>query len=969
MNNNGSKNVNWVQVIALTSVVLSLVTARATAQVVLIPGKIDGTVTLGAEVIASMNMRAYSSVDNATLSLNPNVAAAPYSLTVNVPSGTTPTYTVQARDVRTQDSGPLNYDYLSFPNQTVVAEESTTKTVDFTLASPGYVEGIVNLAGSGQLNYVVVQAFPNPSNGYSHYTRQNADAVDRSTLSYQFPVSSGDMRCQGTAYLTSGTRITLPIQNVTVSAGGTVSCNYDIDTPATGEIAGQISFPGAQTPNRFGVSTSGPTSKSWVENSPADPEAYSLPDLSVGTYSVYAYANLNNNDDYFSFPYPSSYLPSQSTVIEPGDIDTINVSACQAYVDGTISLLGSANMDDVSQGLYYASGVYQTDSYRGSAYDRIDAGTGDYDLVLSEGDWISSLLRLYFSRPATHPDGYLNTRVDLSDRSVMYTSNPASLACGTTESRNHEYRMGQVTVNFSIATGGVMSSPQLRFGNCSYLDDETSSLLYSYNFYASSNQSNVEVGSVTFVAPQADCTRVEALAVVDGTTTTFGTFPLEVVGGVDVVIDIGGPVVSVTSPDANFCVAGDSLTVTGTATDDVGVVSVAVNGVDAALSPAGGEGTLSTDFSATISLAKGANTVETIATDTSGKTGSDTRTVYNDAGPPVLSWTPTNGTVTQSSTITVAGTVSDDSDVESVTVNGDPVVLESTDTSGEYSFSTTVTLEPGDNNITVVAADTGGCADDVVEVHKVTLSENTAPSVTEVSVLSSRISVDGDIEASCIFTDPDASDTHTVDWDWGDDAITAGDVDGLSATGSHNYSEPGRYSISCEVTDSYGESDEGQVAGYIVVYDPNGGFVTGGGRIDSPEGAYSYNGSLGGKSNYGIVAKYKKGGGTPMGSTEFQFHAGRMNFHSTDYDWFIVTGDRAQYLGSGTINREAGYQFMVTVVDGGKNGGTDAFRIKIWDESDPDNPVYDSQPGDSDDADPITPIGKGSIVIHKAKSK
>ena len=76
----------------------------------------------------------------------------------------------------------------------------------------------------------------------------------------------------------------------------------------------------------------------------------------------------------------------------------------------------------------------------------------------------------------------------------------------------------------------------------------------------------------------------------------------------------------------------------------------------------------------------------------------------------------------------------------------------------------------------------------------------------------------------------------------------------------------------------------------VVVYDPEGGFVTGGGWVDSPQGAYVPDPSLTGKATFGFVSKYKKGASVPTGQTEFQFKAGDLNFHSTSYDWPLVTG-------------------------------------------------------------------------------
>ncbi len=119
----------------------------------------------------------------------------------------------------------------------------------------------------------------------------------------------------------------------------------------------------------------------------------------------------------------------------------------------------------------------------------------------------------------------------------------------------------------------------------------------------------------------------------------------------------------------------------------------------------------------------------------------------------------------------------------------------------------------------------------------------------------------------------------------------------------------------------------------MVVYDPAAGFVTGGGWINSPAGAYAADPTLTGKANFGFVSKYQKGATVPTGKTEFQFKAGGLNFQSTSYDWLVVAGAKAQYKGTGTVNGVGGYGFMLTAIDGQQpgGGGVDKFRIKIWD--------------------------------------
>lgn len=76
---------------------------------------------------------------------------------------------------------------------------------------------------------------------------------------------------------------------------------------------------------------------------------------------------------------------------------------------------------------------------------------------------------------------------------------------------------------------------------------------------------------------------------------------------------------------------------------------------------------------------------------------------------------------------------------------------------------------------------------------------------------------------------------------------------------------------------------------FVVVYEPQGRFVTGGGWIDSPPEACTANPSLAGKATFGFVSKYKKGATTPSGQTEFQFKAADLNFHSTSYQWLMVS--------------------------------------------------------------------------------
>jgi hypothetical protein len=173
----------------------------------------------------------------------------------------------------------------------------------------------------------------------------------------------------------------------------------------------------------------------------------------------------------------------------------------------------------------------------------------------------------------------------------------------------------------------------------------------------------------------------------------------------------------------------------------------------------------------------------------------------------------------------------------------------------------------------------------------------------------------------------------------------------------------GLYAVTAEV----GSGCASTVA-YFSVYDPNAGFVTGGGWINSPAGAYTNDVTLVGKANFGFNAQYKKGNTTPDGNTQFQFQAGNLNFKSSSYSAgsLVIAGAKAIFQGTGTINGSGTYNFMISAIDGtvSGGGGVDKFRIKIWSNADGSGVVYDNNQGYANNADPATALGGGSIVIH-----
>jgi PKD repeat protein len=253
-----------------------------------------------------------------------------------------------------------------------------------------------------------------------------------------------------------------------------------------------------------------------------------------------------------------------------------------------------------------------------------------------------------------------------------------------------------------------------------------------------------------------------------------------------------------------------------------------------------------------------------------------------------------------------------------------------------------------------------------------------APEITSFAAPTEPMSIDVAVGAVGTFVDANQADGHVVTIDWGDGTglETISEVsyedtgDGVfegTVNPSHLYLEPGVYRLTLSVTDDCGEIMSLSYE-YVVVYDPDGGFVTGGGWIESPEGAYAPDPTLTGAANFGFVSKYKKGAHVPTGNTEFQFHAGDLNFHSSEYDWLVVAGAKAMFKGTGTINGDGEYGFMISAIDAAKTPSTDVdlFRIKIWD-NETEEIVYDNQMGDDEDADATTEIAAGNIVVHDGK--
>lgn len=288
----------------------------------------------------------------------------------------------------------------------------------------------------------------------------------------------------------------------------------------------------------------------------------------------------------------------------------------------------------------------------------------------------------------------------------------------------------------------------------------------------------------------------------------------------------------------------------------------------------------------------------------------------------------------------------------------------------EYSIDNGASFQNSNvfENLTVgtysaVAKDANACT---ATTSVAVIQHNDEPVINSLTVVpTGPINVASTVNASANVTDDNLT---LAKWVWGDGGSDIEINPGAVINKSHKYLEAGLYQVQLIITDVCGLTATKNYE-YVVVYDPNGGFVTGGGWINSPAGAYVADLTVAGRANFGIGAKYDNNAIVPKGQTQFQLHIGNFNFHSTSYDWLVMSGHKGHYKGSGTVNGTGDYGFLVSLVDGALDNSNpeDRFRIKIWNKVN-GSVVYDNQ-GGADDAEATSAIANGSIVFHLPKGQ
>jgi probable HAF family extracellular repeat protein len=175
--------------------------------------------------------------------------------------------------------------------------------------------------------------------------------------------------------------------------------------------------------------------------------------------------------------------------------------------------------------------------------------------------------------------------------------------------------------------------------------------------------------------------------------------------------------------------------------------------------------------------------------------------------------------------------------------------------------------------------------------------------------------------------------------------------------GACTYTSGGFYTVTARVSDEDGGISREETFSSVIVFDPA--------PSTRGSGFYSVPGQRDRKAHFTFDASYPSGGTVPNGAVRLWIPGGEMNFQSSSIERLVVSGNRAQFWGTGTLNGTPA-RFRITAVDGNPHhdGLGDMIRVELWDASGA-TVLYDSQPGATPDAPVTTAIDGGNIQIRR----
>jgi hypothetical protein len=709
----------------------------------LAPAYVTGSLSLTNAVYADKIREAYvyATADGGFSSSVQAAADGTYTLTLNAPAdGSERVYQVYARMYLTS-----GYGFFRTAPRRVAVTRDTTQVVGLSgsLATLKLRLSATNgRMASFDLAWYDAASLQGPIGLYWQVFRRLSPAVTSYEASFDFPAGVATRWVQGRLSPEDTDNFepaSLAAQDFAVEPGETVELSFEGTFPPIPEKAtlrGTITLDGIPSGidlDRHRLSVAGRT---WTA---ANGGSYTASDLPPGSLWLSVYSDFKNNST-LSWPYktavPDPTSPYPYLTVAAGEVKEFSPHTRLAgTLSGTLAFTGVASLADVPEefrrlffdgagpGSNGSSSVQYNGGY--AVQYGVNANTGRFVLPVTAGTWIHDVLsNIWFRRNLADPDGYVNCAHDaISPRKPpTYTVAEGQSVDGISLT----IPTGSVKIRFAVTDGSLVSSPTLRFA---YPSQGSSALFWGSGVAYGPSQALHE-NQATLIGPPAVYT-VNASATVNGSLVTFNPKQVVVIEGVEQVLEIDGPSLSLSSPQAELYTYDEQVSVAGTADDDVQVASVSLNGGEVATASTGNpEQPHQVGFSVPFALAKGPNRIVVKVLDSAGKIAQDTRYVYRDRGAPALAFTPATSTVSEASVV-VRGTATDDNVVSQVFVNGLAVSFSSSGSPGdsnEVAFTTGLSLKDGPNPVTVTVVD--NCKRTTAETHVVTKAdEDTTPPV------------------------------------------------------------------------------------------------------------------------------------------------------------------------------------------------------------------------------------------------
>ncbi|MDM8523052.1 DUF4114 domain-containing protein [Desulfococcaceae bacterium HSG8] len=503
--------------------------------------------------------------------------------------------------------------------------------------NPGYIDGEISVIGAGTLSEGMIGAYLNSD--VNADTSFGSDGI----FHLQFPAPNNDITVSATGIRTNtGNIYNLESKSTDVLPGTSAIVNWEIEPQSS--ILGNFSLNGL---------VSNILDKHWIRaiGKPGSKGTtiftdgpYSLTYLLPGEYRFDTASYLNNGDDYFRPPYAN--FTSPVTVPHDGTV-TNHVSSDAAFVNGQINfapdILNVVTIEDVNSAEIYGHGIENTSTEGGQSRDKVDISNGNYDLILSEGDWNIYHTKFKFNRSqislCSHDPVYLKCDLDVTDHTRKDNIGKAfTLAPGQIINYNINNMTGAVTFIFKARNGDILKSPWLDGSSEVFVTGQSASIR------AWGPSGETTEGEATFIGVPG-WYNIKAGAVFNEVSLNFGyqggykrsressERGVQVVGGEHqiVYVDIYPPSLTMESPVATCRnPLNDVITVSGTASDDIGgIAAITVNGEPVNFSSTNNpDDPNEVSFITTIALDIDSNAVRTVVTDAYGKIASDTRHIF-----------------------------------------------------------------------------------------------------------------------------------------------------------------------------------------------------------------------------------------------------------------------------------------------------------------------------------------------------